>query len=58
MVNPVHHRIFWLKNSIPLVYLAIREAHGKLECRLGIQTYVNACQLIGISALGLSRLVE
>ena len=48
----------YFKNDSPLVYLAIREAHGIKGCGLGVQAYGNVCQLLGISAPGISKLVE
>ena len=58
IVNPTRHRIFWLKHNSPLVSLVVCKAHGKLGCGLGEQAYVNAWQLIGVSAPRLHRLVK
>ena len=49
-VQPIRHRIFWIKKNSPLVYLAVWELHSKLGSCLGVQAYINGCQLIGISA--------
>ena len=46
------------KNCSPLVYSAIRKAHSKIGCGLGVQAYVNNCQLIGISTPCIGKLVE
>ena len=37
--------------------MAVRETHQKLGCDLGIQSYVNSCQLIGVSAPGINKTV-
>ena len=58
IVQPIRHRFFWVKNNSPLVYLAIRESHKKLGCGLGLQSYIQGVHLIGISAPGLSKVVD
>ena len=58
IINPIRHRTYFLQADSPMVTMAIREVHHKIGCGLGVQSYVNNIQLVGITAPSIHRSVK
>ena len=58
IVNPMRHQVYFLQTNSPLVKMAITEAHKRVGCGLGTDTYIKNIVFMGISAPNLPALVQ
>ena len=58
IINPIRHQVYFLQTNLPLIKMAITEAHKRIGCGLGVGAYVKNMTVMGVSAPNLPALVK